>query len=84
MMFKTLNGETPDYLSTKFIFRNDTTSYRLRNSEMRLALPRPRTDHVRKSFSYSGAVLWNSLTTDIRVSKTLGEWNILVHFLGYI
>jgi len=57
----------------KFIFRNDTTSYRLRNSEMRLALPQPRTNYVRKSFSYSGAVLWNSLPTDIRVSKTLGE-----------
>ena len=27
MMFKTLNGETPDYLSTKFNFRHDTTSY---------------------------------------------------------
>jgi len=57
----------------KFIFHNDTTSYRLRNSEMRLALPQPRTNYVRKSFSYSGAVLWNSLPTDIRVSKTLGE-----------
>ena len=57
MMFKTLNGETPDYLSTKFIFRNDTTSYRLRNSEMTLALTHPRTDYVRKSFSYSGAAL---------------------------
>ena len=74
MMFKSLNGETPAYLSTKFIFRNDTTSYRLRNSEMRLVLPQPRTDYVRKSFSYSGAALWNSLPTDIRVSKTLGEF----------
>jgi len=73
MMFKTLNGETSDYLSTKFIFRNDT-SYRLRNSELRLALPQPRTDYVRKSFSYSGAALWNSLPADIRVSKTLGEF----------
>ena len=44
MMFKILNGQTPDYLSNKFIFRNDTTSYRLRNSEMRLALPQPRAD----------------------------------------
>jgi len=74
MMFKILNGETPDYLSNKFIFCNDTTSYKLRNSEMRLALPQPRTDYVRKSFSYSGAALWNSLLTDIRVSKTLGEF----------
>ena len=67
MMFKILNGQTPDYLSNKFIFRNDTTNYRLRNSEMRLALPQPRTDYVRKSFSYSGAALWNSLPADIRV-----------------
>lgn len=41
---------------------------------MRLALPQPRTDYDRKSFSYSGAALWNSLPTDIRVSKTLGEF----------
>ena len=41
---------------------------------MRLALPQPRTDYVRKSLSYSGAVLWNSLPADIRVSKTLGEF----------
>ena len=75
MMFKILNGQTPDYLKNKFIFRNDTTSYRLRNSEMRLALPQPRTDYVRfVSFSYSGAALWNSLPTDMKVSKTLGEF----------
>ena len=41
---------------------------------MRLALPQPRTDYVRKSFSYSGAALRNSLPTDIRVSKTLAEF----------
>ena len=60
MMFKILNGQTSDYLSNKFIFCNDTTSYRLRNSEMRLALLQPRTDYVRKSFSYSSAALWNA------------------------
>ena len=48
MMFKIPNGQTPDYLSNKFIFHNDTTSYRLRNSDMRLALPQPRTDYVHK------------------------------------
>ena len=41
---------------------------------MRLALPQPRTDYVRKSFSYRGSALWNSLPADIRVSKTLGEF----------
>ena len=75
MTFKILNREAPDYLSNKFIFRNDTASYRLRKSEMRLALSQPRTDNVRTSFSYSRAALWNSLPTDIRVSKTLGEFD---------
>ena len=41
---------------------------------MRLAFLQPRTDYVCKSLSYSGAALWNSLATDIRVSKTLGEF----------
>ena len=41
---------------------------------MRLVLPQPRTDYVSKSFSYSGAALWNSLPTDITVSKTLIEF----------
>ena len=44
------------------------------NSEIRLALPQPRTDYFRKRFSYSGATLWNSLPVDIRTSKTLNEF----------
>jgi len=68
------SGETPEYSSNKFIFRNDTTSHRLRNIEMRLALPQPRTDYFRKRFSYSGATLWNSLPVDRRTSTTLNEF----------
>ena len=41
---------------------------------MRLALTQPRTDYVRKCFSYSGAAFWNGLPTDIGVSRTLGEF----------
>ena len=39
-----------------------------------MALPQSRTNFIRKSFSHSGAALWNSLPTDIRVPKTLGEF----------
>ena len=83
MMFKSLNGETPEYLSNKFIIRNDTTSYRLRNSDMRLALPQPRTDYFCKSFSYSGATLWNSLPADIRTSKTLNEFKTRLSYFRF-
>ena len=30
MMYKSLNGMTPKYLNSRFVFRNDVTSYRLR------------------------------------------------------
>ena len=65
--FPLLMGRHLIVYQIKLIFGNDSTSYRLINSEMRLALPQPRTDYVRKSFSYSGAALRNSLPTDIRV-----------------
>ena len=32
MMYKSLHGMTPEYLSSRFVFRNDVTSYRLRNT----------------------------------------------------
>ena len=44
MVYKSLNGLTPNYLSSKFILRSDViTSYNLRDSENKLAIPLPRT-----------------------------------------
>ena len=54
MMYKTLNGMTPEYLRSSFVFR-DNLNYHLRNTENTLTLPQPRTDYLKKSFSYSGA-----------------------------
>ena len=40
MVFKSMNGLAPDYLSSKFIQRNDViTSYNLRDSENKFAVP---------------------------------------------
>ena len=63
MVSKSLNGLTPNYLSSKFIPRSNViTSYNLRYSENKLAIPLPRTvNYYKNSFGYSGAVLWNSL-----------------------
>jgi len=42
MVYKSLNGLTPSYLSSKFIQRSGMiTSYKLRNSENNLAIPIP-------------------------------------------
>ena len=48
MMYKTVHGMTPDYLTSKFVSRDEITSYRLRNTENKLVLPLPRTNYLRK------------------------------------
>ena len=44
MVYKSVNGLALNYLSLKFIQRNDAiTSYNLRDSDGKLAIPLPRT-----------------------------------------
>ena len=72
MVYKLLNGLALNYLSSKFIQRSDIiTSYYLRDSENKLAIPLPRTNFYKNIFSYSGAILWNSLPSSIRKAKSL-------------
>ena len=72
MVYKSLNGLTPNYLSSKFIERRGViTSYNLRDSENKLAIPLPRTNYHENSFGYSGAVLWNTLHSAARQATSL-------------
>ena len=46
LMYKTINKLTPEYLQNLFSFRS--TNYNLRNAEMKLNLPKPRTDYLKR------------------------------------
>ena len=70
MMFRCLHGLAPEYLCSKFTWRDP--AYNLRDSENKLNVPLPRTNYYRNSFSYNGATLWNSLPCDIRNIESLG------------
>ena len=71
MVFKSLNRLAPNYMSSKFIVRSYLfNSYNLRDSENKLAVALRRTNYYRNSFCYSGAVLWNNLSTDVRQTKS--------------
>ena len=59
MIFKAMNGLAPDYLQSLFSQRDSV--YNLRDSEGKLTLPKPNTNYLKRSFSYSGAMLWNNL-----------------------
>mgnify|MGYP002804208665 CR=1 FL=1 len=67
-MFKTLNGQTPQYLE---MFSCRSWHYGLRNINRKLFIPEPDTDYLKRSFSYSGASLWNSLPESLRFSASL-------------
>ena len=68
LMSKTLKSNAPSYLQELFSIRG--TGYNLRNSEMRLNLPKPRTNYLKRSFCYSGELLWNSVPQEIRKLQT--------------
>ena len=72
-MHKKLLGMTPDYLRSRFVYRDNISAYRLGITENRLVLPQPRTDYLKRSFLYSGAHLWNNLPLDLRQASSLTD-----------
>ena len=69
-----VNNMVPEYLFSRFVFRSDTLTYKLRDSDGTLAIPQPRTNYCKRSLSYSGVVLWNSLPLNIRQSLSLNQF----------
>ena len=74
LVYKALNGLTPDYLTQMFTERSRIAYYTLRATGDKLALPQARTNYLKDSFSYSGAVLWNSLPNEVRQANTLSQF----------
>ena len=69
IMFKIINGDAPSYLQNLFSVRG--SGYNLRDSEIKLNLPKSRTNYLKRSLCYSGALLWNSLPQNIRMLRSL-------------
>ena len=59
-MYKIRNNELPECLTSMFKTSNNK-NYKLRSNTLDFALPKPTTNYLKKSFSYSGAALWNDL-----------------------
>ena len=64
-VLKSLNRLAPVYLHELFSERH--TDYDLRDSFLKLNLPKPRTNYLKRSFGYRGALLWNCLRLHTRL-----------------
>ena len=49
IVFRSLNGLTPEYLRELFVNRSDVTKYLFRDSVNKLAVPWPRTNFMKKT-----------------------------------
>ena len=62
-------------LSNAFVKLNDANiNYNLRNIETDVALPRPYTNFLKRSFKYSGAMLWNNLSYEAKTAESLSDF----------
>ena len=72
-MFKMLKGNAPSYLKSLFSVR--TLEYDVRNNRsIKLHTPKPRTNYLKRSICYSGALLWNNLPQEIRNLPNLSQF----------
>ena len=72
LMFKTMSKLVPDNIQN--LFEKRKTQYNLRNQESALVLKKPRTEYLKKCFSYSGAKLWNGLSSPLKKAKTVSQF----------
>ena len=54
LMYKYINNLAPAYLCNLFAPR--TPNYYFRNAKKKIMLPKPRTDHLRRSISYNNTL----------------------------
>ncbi len=81
LVYNTINERTPLYLQQMFSPRENV--YNLRDSQSKLFIPKPRTDYMKRSFSYSGAFLWNSLPESLRSIDNFSHFKTgLKHYLN--
>ena len=70
LMFKCINGIAPDYLKQLFSFNNYNV-YNLRRNSFDVIVPRPKTETLKRAFSYNGAATWNKIPTSVREAPNI-------------
>ena len=71
-MYKILNNHAASNLKESFSKRSVLQNINnLRNNNSNSSLLRPKRDCLKKSFKYSGAILWNNLSQKANLSKTI-------------
>ena len=68
LMYKCVNGLAPQYPCSKFSTINSNYNTRSSN-QLLLRVPKPNLEMYRRSLSYNGEVLWNSIPLNIQITN---------------
>ena len=71
LLYKCVNGLSPSYLSDFFQFQNNGHHQLRSSSNFGMYIPRPNHEIFKKSFQYSGALIWNNLPSSLRTAPSL-------------
>ena len=71
-LYKILNDYTAPNLKQSLVGSCPMpASYNLRSTDTDIALPKPRSKFLKKTFKYSGAKLWNSLSREAKEAQSI-------------
>jgi hypothetical protein len=71
-MYKYINNSAPDYLCNLFDMNTNSNVYSLRSSaKENLFVPRPNSNSMKRTFHYSGTILWNSFTPNLKLIQEI-------------
>ena len=71
MVYKSLSGLAPTYLSNIFLRNSTRDTVYLRSSEIDLQVPLFKAANGQNSFAYRGAHLWNSLESEVKKAPSV-------------
>ena len=70
-MYKAVNNLLPTYICSRF--KEKEVQYNLRNNNV-LVIDKPNTEYKKRSFTYRGASLWNTLNDNVKSAINLASF----------
>ena len=73
-MYKVKNSELPESMNQLFEIANNQ-NYNLRRKGNDFLLQKPKTNYMKKSISYNGALAWNNLSNNVKATNmSIGQF----------
>ena len=70
IIFKSISGLAPTYLSALFTRKSIRDIVNLRNCDTDVLAPRMKTSNGQKAFSFRGAKVWNGLKHEVKLAPS--------------